>query len=122
MLAHAPLQLLVAPLSFSKRYSVRPLASTRIRPSLVSRVLTVALAVLGAGLAVPYNDPPPTVPDEPPQPATTTATSATVARGRMTARSRLIFMVVSLNEIQSTRTCSTTRVGRRHWRRFLPCC
>ena len=93
MLVHAPLQLLVAPLSFSKRYRVRPLASTRIRPSLVARVLTVPVAVLGAGLALPYADPPPVVPDdEPPQPATMTAISATAARGRITARSRLIFM------------------------------
>jgi hypothetical protein len=66
MLAHAPLQLLVAPLSFSKRYRVRPLASTRTRPSLVSRVLTVPVAVLGAGLALPYADPPPAVPDDEP--------------------------------------------------------
>ena len=83
MLAHAPSQLLVAPLSFSKRYRVRPRASTRIRPSFVSRVLTVPVAVLGAARVAPYADPPPVVPDvEPPQPATTTAISCDGREGK----------------------------------------
>src|ERR671923_2323731 len=40
--AHAPLQALWVPLSFSNRYIVRPEPSTMMRPSLVLRTVTVA--------------------------------------------------------------------------------
>ena len=44
-LAQAPKHVLFAPVSFSNRYSVRPCASMRILPSLVSRTPTTALFV-----------------------------------------------------------------------------
>ncbi len=92
MLVHAPLQLLVAPLSFSKRYRVRPLASTRIRPSLVSRVLTVPVAVLGAGLALPYADPPGRARRRAAAAGHDDGDQCDSGEGKDTARSRLIFM------------------------------
>ena len=51
--AQAPKHVLLAPLSFSNRYSVRPCASTRILPSLVARTPTTALwACLAADVVV----------------------------------------------------------------------
>jgi hypothetical protein len=92
-LAHAPSQLLIAPLSFSKRYRVRPRASTTIRPSFVRRVLTVPTAGVGVARVAPYADPLLSPPDvEPPPAATTAAITATAARGRITASSRLMSM------------------------------
>src|SRR4029453_19249884 len=90
--AHAPEQVLFEPVSFSNRYTVRPVESTRILPRpLTSLTATVdepaeAIELLGAALAWPLLPPPP-------QPATTKATSATAAAARRRDRGflRVIF-------------------------------
>src|SRR6185369_14318421 len=80
--AHAPLHVLFVPLSFLKRYTVRPCASTRIRPRLpfatrtVGALLAALLAVEGAagGVTAAFG-----VLLPPPQPATMTAASGSTA-------------------------------------------
>ena len=95
--AHEPEQDDLPPVSFSKRYRVRPLASTRIFPSLgLLDTPTVVAPVATAGAGEIADDdpgadadvgvaalPPELVAPPPPQPAATTATTTTgMARRR----------------------------------------
>src|SRR6187200_1288871 len=81
-LAHSPEQALLPFLSFSNRYSVRPWASTRIRPRSVLRTATVLAGavfatVVDAGVAVELAFVPL---DPPPHPAT--ANTAAIETGK----------------------------------------
>src|SRR4029450_5319366 len=88
--APAPEHTLFGPVSFSNRYTVRPVESTRILPRPLTLLTPTvdepadAMELLGAGLAWP--------PLLPPQPATTKATSATAAAARRRDRGFLRVM------------------------------
>src|SRR3954454_19326378 len=109
MLAQAPAQLLAMPLSFSKRYTVLPWASTRTVPSAVRVVRNAGAFAVFAVVAPPpvaYGelDAPP--PEPPPHPAATRAmlVSATGAAAMASRR----FMIGSFRDRGGLTTMRST--------------
>src|SRR4051794_15641608 len=90
MLAHAPVHVLFAVVSSSKRYSVRPRASTSSVPRVVRAVRTcVAPPAPPAGRDEPYGEAeadPPAAPSPPPDTSSTTTATSTTAPSAMGSR------------------------------------